>query len=309
MTRVLVVSLLFSVCFTALAQGAPTVAVARKPSLACPQTELGDADLQARYEKMWKQYSESIDEATKKLQAELEKQAKSATGSGNLDLALFWKGVAKQYSQTGELRWDDATLKKTWGDRFGESPFPKEFSVAVKKASEAYASANEDLEKGYGELVAEFTKAEKLEEAVKVRGEIKELLAEKASAPQSPPEPTVKPKPVEKQAVTPKNGKYRFVFDDGTGGGLLLELQNDILWVHGDINPKKPNGIMVWPNPRPVPCRVVGGKVLTDDGDPASNKWRCAITWDVGTGEVAYLYDNHKGTKLQRRGKITPSSW
>lgn len=222
MTRTLVVALLFSMCFTALAQGAPTVAVAKKPGLACPQTELGNADLQARYDKMWKQYSESIDEATKKLQAELEKQAKSATGSGNLDLALFWKGVAKQYGQTGELRWDDASLKKTWGDRFGESPFPKEFSVAVKKASEAYSSANEDLEKGYGELVAEFTKAEKLEEAVKVRGEIKELLAEKASAPQSPPEPTVKPKPVEKQVpLSPIVGMW--INSKGWGNEFLAD--------------------------------------------------------------------------------------
>jgi hypothetical protein len=286
---------------------APTVVVAKKPSPFCPQTEMGDADLQARYEKMWKQYSESIDEASKKVRAELEKQTKSATSSGNLDLSLFWVGLIEQYLQEGELRWDESSQKKTWNERFGDATFPIEFGVAVKKASEAFATANRNLEKGYGELVAEWTKAEDLQQAVKIRNEMKRLFAD--NMPAQEPVPAPKPKPEAKPELMPKNGKYRFVFDDGTGGGLLLELQNDILWVHGDINQKKPNGFMVWPNPRPVPCRVVGGKVLADDGDPASNKWRCAITWDVGTGEVAYLYDNHKGTKLQRRGKITPSSW
>jgi hypothetical protein len=310
-TRVLVVALLFFVFFTATVQGAPTVAVAKKPNLSCPQTELGDADLQARYATIWERYSVAVDEATKKVRGEIEKQTKSATATGNLDLALFWKTTGKEFEQKGELRWDEPTLKKTWGDRFGDASFPADFSVAVKRASDAYASARKNLEKGYGELVAEFTKAEKLEEALKVRGEIKELLAEKASAQEPPPPPAPdKPKPEPKPVVNaPKNGKYRFVFSDGSGGGLLLELQDEILWIHGDINPKKLNGIFVWPNPRPVPCRVVGGKVLTDDGDPASNKWRCAITWDTKSGEVSYLYDNFKGTKLQRQGKITASSW
>lgn len=306
MSRLLVGSLLLCVLISTPAYSAPAVVVAKKPSLSCPHTELGDADLQARYATMWERYSADVDEATKKVRGEIEKQTKSATATGNLDLALFWKTTGKEFEQKGELRWDEPSLKKTWGDRFGGASFPTDFSVAVKKASEAYSSAQQGLEKGYGELVAEFTKAEKLDEALKVRSEIKELLADKAPASEPAPTPKPEPKPV---ATAPKNGKYRFVFSDGSGGGLLLELQDEILWIHGDINPKKPNGILVWPNPRPVPCRVVGGKVLTDDGDPASNKWRCAITWDTKSGEVSYLYDNFKGTKLQRQGKITASSW
>lgn len=177
MTHRLGIILLFAVSFTATAHGAPAVVVAKKPSLTCPQTEMGDAGLQGRYEKMWKQYSGSIDEASKKLQAEIEKQAKSATGSGNLDLALFWRGLAKQYDQTGELRWDDSSLKKTWKDRFGDVSYPADFGIAVKKASEAYTSAQQDLEKAYGELVVDFTRAENLEQALKIRGEIKALLS------------------------------------------------------------------------------------------------------------------------------------
>jgi hypothetical protein len=156
--------------------------VAKKPSLVCPQTKMGNVDLQARYELMWRQYSESIDEATKKLQADLKMQAKSATGSGNLDLALFWKGLAKQYDQTGELRWDEPSEKKTWKDRFGKDPFPEDVADAVKDASESYASAMQILEKGYEGLVAELTKAERLEDALKVRREGNALLAGKASA-------------------------------------------------------------------------------------------------------------------------------
>lgn len=193
MGRMLVGSLLVCVLLSAPAYAAPAVVVAKKPSLACPQTELGDADLQARYKVMWERYSGAVDEASKNLQGQIEKQTKSATGAGNLDLALFWKTLGKEVEQKGELRWDEASQKKTWGERFGDASFPSEFSVAVKKASEAYASARKNLEKGYGELVTEFTKAEKLEEALKVRGELKELLAEKASAPEPAPAPPPKP--------------------------------------------------------------------------------------------------------------------
>ena len=180
-------------------------------------------------------------------------------------------------------------------------------------------------------MVAEFTKAEKLEEALKVRGEIKELLAEKATVP----EPAQKPKPEEKPALAPKNGKYRFVFDDTvvfsqkylpplvvpdstdtlsfdccSGWGFLLELQDNTLWIHGDVNPNKPNGIAVWPQgPRAMPCRVVDGKVLVDDGDPKNNKWRCVITWDVKSRLATHMFDDYKGKSFQKRGKITASSW
>lgn len=182
MTHRLGIILLFAVCFSATAHGAPAVVVARKPSLTCPKTEMGDAGLQGRYERMWKQYSESVEEATKTLQAELEKQTKSATGSGNLDLALFWQGLEKQYDQTGELLWDDSSQKKTWKERFGDVPYPMAFGGTVKKASEAYASAMQDLEKAYEELVTELTKAERLDDAVKVRREGNKLLAVEASA-------------------------------------------------------------------------------------------------------------------------------
>lgn len=200
MGRMLVGSLLCAICFTSSAYGAPAVLVAKKPRLACPQTELGDADLQARYATMWERYSAEIDEATKKVRGEIEKQTKSASATGNLDLALFWKTTGNEFEQKGELRWDEPTLRKAWNDRFGDAPFPAEFGLVVKKASEAYASATKDLEKGYSELVTEFTKAEKLHEALKVRGEIKELLAEKASAPE--PSPLLdKPKPEPKPAT------------------------------------------------------------------------------------------------------------
>lgn len=185
MSRLLCTCVCLAVYGAIPAQGAPSVVVAKKPSLICPRTEMGDADLQVRYEQMWTQYSESVEGATKNLEAELEKQTKSATGSGNLDLALFWKGLAEQYDQTGELRWDDPSQKKTWKDRFGKAPFPEDVTDAVQDASESYASALQSLEKGYEELVKEFTKADKLKEAVKVRSEGNALLSGKASTKQS----------------------------------------------------------------------------------------------------------------------------
>lgn len=177
MGRTLFGSLLLYVLISAPAYPAPpAVIIAKKPSLVCPQTDLGNPDLQARYATMWQAYASHVGEASKGLQEEIEIQTKSATASGNLDLALFWKGIAKEFEQKGELRWDEPSLKKTWGERFGDASFPKSFSVAVGKASEAYASATEELKKNYGELVTEVTKTEQLELAVRIRGELKALI-------------------------------------------------------------------------------------------------------------------------------------
>lgn len=303
MTRLVVASLIVGVCFCVPARGAPPVIVAKKPSLVCPRTELGNNDLQTRYTTMWERYSADVDDTSKKLQAEMERQTKSATSSGNLELALFWKNITKAWDETGELRWDEASQKKTWKDRFGGSSFPEDFAVDVKKASEGYAAGRKTLEKGYSALVEEFTKAEELEQAVKVRNELKELLAEKTPAPEPTQAQQAKPEP-----RLLKNGKYKFVFAD-TGWGFLLELQDDTLWIHGDVNPNKPGGIAVWPNPRPMPCRVVGGKVLVDDKGSETMQWRCAITWDAQTGEATHLFDNYKGKSFQKRGKITAGAW
>lgn len=288
----------------AFAQKSPAVVIARSPSQVCPQTDLGDMELSARYRVIWERYIKAIEEAGSELANEIETQRKSATSSGNLDLALYWKSLAEEFEQKGEVRWDEARLKETWSKKFRESSYPHRFNAAVKKASEAFASAIRILEKGYEELVTELTKAEKFEHALKVRNELKELIAS-SSLPEKP-EPKSEPKP---QASRPNNGKYRFVFGDGTGKGLLLELRDETLWIHGDIHPTKPSGISMWPKPRAVPCRMVGAKILTDDGDPRINKWRCAITWDTKSGAAAFLYDDYRGSSYQKQGRITAGAW
>lgn len=176
------------------AYGAPPEVVVTKPSIACPQTDLGNADAQATYKKMWEQYLADVEVATTKLQAEISEQTKTATSSGNLELALFWKAIGKEFEQKGELRWDDLALRRTWNDRFGDASFPSEFITAVKKVSEDYKSAQQGLATGYGELVAEFTKADNLDQALKVRDEIRELLADTAPAPEPASPPVPKPK-------------------------------------------------------------------------------------------------------------------
>jgi len=190
---------LFAVCFAVPAYGAPT-AVVKKPSMACPRTALGDSDLQSRYDLMWEHFAREVEEVSNTLRTEVESQSKSATSSGNLDLALFWKGLEKNLKERGELQWDEPTLKKGWSGRFGGSSFPADFTVAVKRASEAYKLAQQGLENGYGEVVAEFTKAEKLDQALKIRGELKQLLAAENPAPPPKPKPVPKPEPKPKPA-------------------------------------------------------------------------------------------------------------
>jgi hypothetical protein len=221
----------------AFAQKASAVVSATKPALVCPQAEMGNVDQQAKYDTMWQEYSKSVEDASRKLRDEIETQTKSATSAGNLDLALFWKALARDFDQKGELRWDDTSLKRSWSDRFGDSSYPTRFVVAVKKASQAFASATEDLEKGYGELVADFTKAEKLEEALKIRGELKNLLAEKAltpnpeTTPKSKPEPAPKPKP---EPVPPIVGVW--ISDKGWGKEFLQDKTARNLTPKGEVD-------------------------------------------------------------------------
>lgn len=259
MMRSVVASAFVAVCLSMSTQGAPpAVVVAKRPSLVCPETELGNADLQARYTTMWERYSADIDEATKKVRGEIEKQTKSATSAGHLDLALFWKATGKEFEQKGELRWDEPSLKKTWGDRFGDASFPAEFSIAVKKASEAYASARRNLEKGYGELVVEFTKAEKLEEALKVRGEIKDLLAEKAPAP----EPIQRPKRLTSEEQTADLVKRR----TGLWGKGSYNLATGELTLKYDFtDPAQINDFVVSPDPTTATVRQ-GRLVISPKG-------------------------------------------
>jgi hypothetical protein len=194
-TRALITFLCVSFCVVVPTYGAPPVAVAKKPILVCPQTDLGNAESQAKYKDMWDKYLADVEVASTTLKAQIAEQTKTATGSGNLELALFWKGLDKDFEQKGELRWDDSVLRRTWNDRFGDASFPSDFSTAVKRASEAYKSAQEALSTGYGEMVAGFTKAEQFDWAVKVRDEIRELLAETAPTTESSPTPMPKPKP------------------------------------------------------------------------------------------------------------------
>lgn len=289
---------------------APREVTLEKPDLVCPETEIEDAVLQGKYKRIWEYYEKSISSATARVEAAIDEQVRIATEAGALGKKLGWKDMAKRFTETGKIRWEEEALKKRWKS---DTPFPEEFSTVLEDATKAYNLAKDDLKEGYGAIVKDLTRKELDSEAIKIRDEMYRVFAAKPK--RSPAQPRPKPqdtavKPKEAAApAKPKNGKYRFVFSDGTGGGLLIELENEILWIHGDINPKRPTGVFIWPNPRPVPCRVVGTKVLTDDGDPATNKWRCAISWDTAAGTCEYLYDNFRGTKLQRRGTVTAGSW
>jgi len=190
---------LCAVCFAVPAFGAPAVVV-KKPSLACPKTELSDSDLASRYTLIWEQFKKDVEEASRELQDAIESQSKAAKSSGDLNLALFWQGFEKRFQEKGEIQWDGASQKKNWNDRFGDAVFPTDFTAAVKRAERAYETAVTDLQKGYGELVSQFTKAEKLDEALKIRDELRELLGGDKPAPPSLPKPVPKPEPKPKPA-------------------------------------------------------------------------------------------------------------
>ncbi len=178
MTHRLVIILLCSFCLMGRpVEGAPSINVVRKPSLTCPQTEIGDADLQARYEKLWKTYADSVVEATDSLVFAIQRQSALAKEAGNLDLAILWGEMQKKISHDGKLEWDTDFWKSEWKKkRFGEAKFPEDFTLAVRKCSVEYDDAKQCLEKSYKALITDLTKADNLDRAVAIREELDELL-------------------------------------------------------------------------------------------------------------------------------------
>jgi hypothetical protein len=183
------------------AVGAPsTEAVVSKPSLVCPQAELGNEDLQAQYERMWTQFAAEVDLATKALDSEIATRFTEAQKSGHLDLALMWDGMKRQFNQLAELRWDSAKEKKTWNQRFGNADFPDQLTALFKRCDQDYKSARERLEEGYRNIESALTKAGNLEQALKVRAELTTVLAGEPSPPTTPAKETESP-----VASTPQN--------------------------------------------------------------------------------------------------------
>lgn len=206
-------------------QAAPVVV--QTPNLTCPETELGDDALQARYDEMWEKFSEDVDQANKKLQAEIEKEEAAAKASGNLNLVLFWQSRAKEFGNKGGLKWDDSALKKTWKQQYGDTPFPASFTTAAKKASGGFQSAQRGLETGYTDLVTELTKAGNVPQALKVRDEMKALLGEKNAASAEPEKKQRTPQELARllRGTRWKNtNNFFFQWDDD---GKLWHIHND----------------------------------------------------------------------------------
>jgi len=162
----------------------PSETSVSKPNLTCPHTKLGNEDLQAQYEKMWKQFTAEVDMATRGVDTDITTRFTEAHNAGHLDLALMWDGMKKAFTQSSELRWDSAKEKKTWNQRFGDVEFPDDLSELLQNCDRDYKSARERLKEGYSNIEIALTKAGKLEQAVEVRSECKAVLAAKF-----PPQP------------------------------------------------------------------------------------------------------------------------
>ena len=182
---------LLGLLFASTACGAPsTEAVVSKPSLVCPQTKMGNEGLQDQYEKTWKQFIEDVDLATRSLENEITTRFTEAKNAGHLDLALMWDGMRKEFTQMSEVRWDSEKEKRTWNQRFDEADFPDDLLALLKKGDQDFKTARERLEEGYRNIESALTKADDLPQAVKVRAELKAVLAgEPAPQPVPPNEP------------------------------------------------------------------------------------------------------------------------
>jgi hypothetical protein len=218
---------------------APSEVSVSKPSLVCPQAKLGNEDLQAQYEKVWKQFFAEVDLATKALDSEIATRFTEAQTAGNLNLALMWDGMKKQFDQLSELRWDSAKEKKTWKQRFGAADFPDDLTALLKRCDQDYKSARERLEEGYKNIESALTKAGKLNEALKVQAELKEVLAGvPVPQPALPTKPEEKAPPVIKKSLPERMAgqwtrhgfpEYFLVTQDGVWKRVSKDAKNTVL--------------------------------------------------------------------------------
>lgn len=188
MKRLLALAL-FVPAFGGVAVSAPGDVSLAKPVVASPQAQLGNEKLQAKYDDLWKSFQAKVEEGDSSVEQELARLYESAKTAGKLDLALFWTEMKKSFADTGRLAWEPSKLKKEWKKRFGDSEFPDELTTVFRKCEVSFREATNGLEAGYKELEAELTKADKLEEALRLRSELKDVLARKSSERQTETQP------------------------------------------------------------------------------------------------------------------------
>lgn len=253
----------------------PSEASVSKPSLVCPQAKFGNEDLQAQYEKVWKQFTAEVDLATKALDSEIATRFTEAQKAGHLDLALMWDGMKKQFNQLSELRWDSAKEKKTWKQRFGEADFPDELTALLKKCDQDYKSARERLEEGYKNIESALTKTGNLEQALKVRAELKAVLA---GDPVPPTVPQATPQTVNKNSLKERlAGNWirtktpDIVVFANDGSGQLINTTTGRNWGNGQLRfPSEEVAEIKWSNGYVWQMRLAGDDFLAIcESDPA----------------------------------------
>lgn len=198
-----------------------------KPTVACPQTQLGDEALQSQYDGLWHTYNEKVAAATKAVENELTRLYESAKSDGNLDLALFWSGLKKTLAETGHLRWEPTSQKKDW-KRFGEAEFPDGLTAILSRSDANYGKARDELGRGYKALEVALTKADKLEQALAMRKEFDGLWG------------AASPRPVEPSKPDPRKEPLRLLADLDVEGGRSHDcwsLDGDRLICSRDGNP------------------------------------------------------------------------
>jgi hypothetical protein len=169
-------AVLIALLVTQAVNAAPGDVSLTRPTVACPQTQLGDDALQSKYTEIWRTYEERVAAATKAVEDELTSLFEDAKAKGNLDLALFWKGLSDSLDKTGEVCWEPTNQKKTW-NRFGSAKFPDGLTLVINRSRDLLAAAREGLGDGYKELEVLLTKDDALDKALSIRKEHQDLWA------------------------------------------------------------------------------------------------------------------------------------
>ena len=299
----------------------------------CPNTQLGDEQLQAQYDALWKAYGDTLAKSANGVESELNRLYEEATADGNLDLAIQLRDLKKGFAETGRLALgggDDKKGKK----KSGEGSIAEKLNKVVAAFDAETAEARKSVEKGYKVLEETLTKADKIDLALAIRNESQGLW-KKGAVPPNPSKPQPDPAIVlglkGKAEYNPKTRELTLRYDFSSAEqlkdfraspqqsvanirqGLLVIEPNGILTHKVEYDSIEISGKMIVPMPRgeKKPAMRLGvsanrkvfaygsGSIRTDDGwvDVGGLKYGqpTQFRWAVGTPQMGLWVEGKQG--------------
>jgi hypothetical protein len=220
MNRLLPIAILLMALYTTVALGGPsTEIVVAKPKATSPEADLRDKEFQEIYDGMWTDFQSDVDAATADLKKVIGELREEAQKGGHAALTQRWDSMRRDFTTTGEVRWDHIKEKKDWRANYPGTVCPERFNRAVKACVNAYDQARRDLRAAYDDLARRLTVADKVERAKEIMEEATNTLGAEVEGPKKPVPPPLQLTLLQKLVgkwTHPKSDLMYYFLPDGT---------------------------------------------------------------------------------------------